>query len=337
MTTVENKIDFLLSREEFEARFGEENHRVYDGAFRRLYLEHLKVGVGLGNPVEVLKSFDHPRRKRALSMESDFESTYVNKEFLGYLENIYWGGEDKQVLGRNLSELLIPVSDGNGGEKPRFNIPERMIHETMHDQIARVSAIDLKNVVKELGIGGSNPTLVELNTGLGSWLFRLGDAGFDIRATVERNPYILKATKEIWNGLNINGVNFVNSDAWDFVKDQMKNGVYDNKEITVITADPPWGKYISNGEKYDFSMFEPDGRIILKRLVKYAPIVAMKLPGNFKENEIKSLSEELNMGVRYFDYSLMLGSQRIGEGMAVFISCDINGQTNYQHTQKVVR
>lgn len=279
---------------------------------------------------DILRVLDDKRRKEVLIAESNSELklSEITPDKFEAIKQVYWGGASKVVLGcRSISELVY-VTDNNGHRINRLNIPERMVHETKPGQLAEAVSNDFRLIFKNLGLGGNKPKIIELNTGLGSLTYSLLRTGFNLLASIERNPQISKYREIIWKNLDLNPANtqFITDEALSYMNKRLGHqSNLQNISIDGIIADPPWSAYITNGGPYTFDVLQkPNGNKIIESMLKHAPVAAIMLPGSFRLKAIENLSNQLGVNYRHYIYNMLLGERKISEAMTVFIRSDAN-------------
>lgn len=280
-----------------------------------------------------LREMDGDRRSKVLGLESDLELTFITEEELPFLQMVYWGGKDKDVLGCGVSGILENIHGVEGFES--VGLIERMLHEATPTKVAQADVQSLVKVFDMLGIPVGDRNVIETNTGLGGLTHALVTSGdLHLLASVERNAEVAKSMKLAWRacGLEI-PFDMPLIDAGTFIENHLGSGYYRDKKIQAVVVDPPWERYRANGEKYDFGIFEPDGRKIITSYMRHVPIVAMKVPGNFEWRDANELKERHQMHMHITINNVDLGLRKYEEAFVIFVRSDLASSHNILSTR----
>lgn len=259
---------------------------------------------------------DHGRRLKALVAETpeELQQTLIGPDEVAFLDSIYWGGVGKTMLGVSVTDLVRAVP-----------VPERMLHEAVHQEIGLTMANDLRELITERGGGEVGHHVLEIGSGIGSLTYALVRTGFKVEASVEKNSDILRYTQSVWGALSLPEVHFVKNDGWSLLDEEA--ALLRSQGLSVVVADPPWdGAYISsNGNiTYDWGLFGAQGETLIQHMLQAAPVAAVKLPGAFRDDAVAELVKQMNQesgGPEYsytiFSYELTIGDRVVREKLLV--------------------
>jgi hypothetical protein len=269
-----------------------------------------------------LREKDGDRRSNILSLESGLKRTYITEKELPFLQMVYWGGKDKDILGCGVSGILENIHGVKGYES--IGLIERMLHEATPTKVAQADVQSLVKVFEKLGIPVADRNVIETNTGLGGLTHALATSkSLHLLATVERNEEVAENMKMAWLACGLEfpfDMHLI--DAGTFIKTHLRNGYYRDKKILAVVVDPPWERYRANGGKYNFEIFKPNGRRIITSYLGHVPIIAMKFPGNFDWEDANELSEKHQLQMHITINKVDLGLREYQEAFVIFVRRD---------------
>lgn len=262
---------------------------------------------------------DYPgeRNRYNAEMMREHDFTPLDEARVEELDRIFGRGSSdykKTIFSdRPVGTLVSLMKNG----MPMCFIAERTYHEAPWGPIADKFAEVGREVFKQYGIGGSRPTMLDLNTGSGSIPYSFSRSGFAVVATVERNQIIYDWSKYNWGVLGFNtNMQWRNDDAWTVVDSLISAG----EGYDLITADPPWrGWHNIRTDKFTFDNMDPSGDKIVRHLSKLGTVVALKAPVNLDNNDAITLANELEMSITIAECHLNTPNRVVREKMLYFI------------------
>lgn len=213
---------------------------------------------------------------------------------------------------------------------------QRTYHQAIAGPLAAVYAEEGIRLAREVHRTNGFPLqIVEFYTGSGALTYAFLSKGVQVQHTVDLNHTILNWAKENLRniGCDVDSTDWQNQDALEFI-DTIEN---EGWKLDLTVADPPWeGEYHSNDV---FSVMNPHGARIVKRLLSISNVIGLKAPGITPDQAAFSLADEFKGKVSSFVCYYVDGPKKYTEKFFFFISAEAArkaGITRHQITEREV-